>query len=108
MPGCAARRALREKMADALTPGFPVELDPDEAERVGAFVEDVLTEKEEQEDRPCRDRRSVGSLAPPGVRPCRAHQTRPGITPAFLPLRRPFSVPYQQAHERDGQLLQAS
>ena len=64
--------------------------------------------KEEQEERPCRDRRSVESLAPPGVRPCRAHQTRPGITPAFLPLRRPFSVPYQQAHERDGQLLQAS
>ena len=36
-------------MADALTPGFQVELDPDEAERVGAFLEDVLTEQDAAE-----------------------------------------------------------
>ena len=35
----AGREAVREKMADALTPGFQVEFDPDEAERVGAFDE---------------------------------------------------------------------
>lgn len=29
----AGREAVREKMADALTPGFQVEFDPDEAER---------------------------------------------------------------------------
>ena len=40
----ASREAVREKMADALTPGFQVEFDPDEAERVGAFVEDALSE----------------------------------------------------------------
>ena len=34
----AARDALREKMADALTPGFQVEFDPEEADRAGAFV----------------------------------------------------------------------
>lgn len=44
-----ATEALREKMADALTPGFQVELDPDEAERVGAFVEDALSEQDAQE-----------------------------------------------------------
>ena len=37
---------VREKMADALTPGFQVEFDPDEAERVGAFVEDALSEQD--------------------------------------------------------------
>ena len=44
-----ATEVLREKMADALTPGFQVELDPDEAERVGAFLEDVLTEQDAAE-----------------------------------------------------------
>lgn len=42
----AGREAVREKMADALTPGFQVEFDPDEAERVGAFVEDALSEQD--------------------------------------------------------------
>ena len=42
----ASREAVREKMADALTPGFQVEFDPDEAERVGAFVEDALSEQD--------------------------------------------------------------
>ena len=44
-----ATEALREKMADALTPGFQVELDPEEAERAGAFVEDALSEQDAQE-----------------------------------------------------------
>lgn len=35
---------LREKMTDILTPGFVVECDPDEAELLGAFYEDALTE----------------------------------------------------------------
>lgn len=32
-----------EKMNDALTPGFYAEFDPDEAQQVGAFLEDALT-----------------------------------------------------------------
>ena len=44
-----ATEALREKMVDALTPGFQVELDPDEAERVGAFAEDALSDQDAQE-----------------------------------------------------------
>ncbi|VTU46123.1 hypothetical protein SRS16P2_00496 (plasmid) [Variovorax sp. SRS16] len=36
--------ALREKLTDALTPGFVAEFDPDEAERAGAFEEDALSE----------------------------------------------------------------
>jgi hypothetical protein len=39
-----ATAALREKLADAETPGFQAEFDPDEAARVGAFVEDALSE----------------------------------------------------------------
>ena len=35
---------LAEKLNDAMTPGFEVEFDPDEAERAGAFQEDALTE----------------------------------------------------------------
>lgn len=34
------------KLLDAWTPGFEVEFDPDEAERVGAFVEDALSEQD--------------------------------------------------------------
>lgn len=45
----AARDALREKMTDALTPGFQVEFDPDEADRAGAFVEDALSEQDAAE-----------------------------------------------------------
>ena len=44
-----ATEALREKMADALTPGFQVELDPEEAECMGAFVEDALSEQDAAE-----------------------------------------------------------
>ncbi len=40
----AAAGALREKLADAATPGYQAEFDPEEAERAGAFVEDALSE----------------------------------------------------------------
>ncbi|KEZ98935.1 conjugal transfer protein [Xanthomonas citri pv. citri] len=39
-----AAAALREKLADAQTPGFQAEFDPDEAARAGAFAEDALSE----------------------------------------------------------------
>ena len=35
---------LTDKLNDAMTPGFEVEFDPDEAERAGAFQEDALSE----------------------------------------------------------------
>lgn len=44
-----AVEALREKLADAQTPGFQVEFDPDEAELAGAFVEDALSEQDAAE-----------------------------------------------------------
>lgn len=37
---------LRLKLIDAMTPGFAVEFDPHEAEAVGAFSEDALSEDE--------------------------------------------------------------
>ena len=39
-----AEAAIKDKLADAMNPGFEVEFDPDEAERVGAFNEDALSE----------------------------------------------------------------
>ena len=42
----AAVGALREKLADAATPGYQAEFDPEEAERAGAFVEDALSEQD--------------------------------------------------------------
>lgn len=36
--------ALRDKLHDALVPGFAAEFDPDEAQRAGAFLEDALSE----------------------------------------------------------------
>jgi hypothetical protein len=36
-----ATDAIREKLSDALTPGYQAEFDPDEAERAGAFEEDA-------------------------------------------------------------------
>lgn len=44
-----AAAALREKLADAMTPGFQAEFDPEEAERAGAFVEDALSEADAAE-----------------------------------------------------------
>ncbi len=41
-----AAEALLEKLADMETPGYVVEFDPEEAEIVGAFVEDALSEED--------------------------------------------------------------
>ena len=41
-----ATEALREKLADAQTPGYQAEFDPEDAERAGAFVEDALSEQD--------------------------------------------------------------
>ncbi|WP_041647976.1 hypothetical protein [Aromatoleum aromaticum] len=41
-----ATDAIREKLIDAQTPGYQAEFDPDEAERVGAFAEDALSEQD--------------------------------------------------------------
>ena len=38
--------ALQDKLSDALVPGFQAEFDPDEADEVGAFVEDALSEQD--------------------------------------------------------------
>lgn len=35
--------SLRVKLVDALNPGCIVEFDPEEAEQVGAFVDDAIT-----------------------------------------------------------------
>ena len=35
---------VREKLADALTPGYQAEFDPAEADVAGAFTEDALSE----------------------------------------------------------------
>lgn len=44
-----AADALREKLLDAMTPGYQAEFDPDEAEKAGAFVEDALSEQDAAE-----------------------------------------------------------
>lgn len=36
--------ATREKMTDIMTPGYQAEFDPLEADNVGAFVEDAMSE----------------------------------------------------------------
>ena len=38
-----------EKLVDALTPGYQVEFDPEEAEEAGAFKEDALNEEDAAE-----------------------------------------------------------
>lgn len=53
--------ALREKLIDALTPGYPVEFDPEEADQAGAFVEDALSEQDAAES--CIDLVEVAALA---------------------------------------------
>ena len=45
----SAAEALREKLIDALLPGYRVECDPEEAERAGAFAEDALSEADAAE-----------------------------------------------------------
>ncbi|MFT2112503.1 conjugal transfer protein TraD [Marinomonas sp. 2405UD68-3] len=44
-----AAEALREKLDDAMTSGYQAEFDPEEAETVGAFVEDALSEEDAAE-----------------------------------------------------------
>lgn len=44
-----AADVLLEKLADASTPGYQVEFDPEEAERAGAFIEDALSEEDAME-----------------------------------------------------------
>ena len=44
-----AAGALREKLLDAMTPGYQAEFDPDEAEKAGAFIEDALSEQDAAE-----------------------------------------------------------
>jgi type IV secretion system protein VirD4 len=41
-----AAAVLYEKLADAMTPGYQAEFDPEEAEQAGAFVEDALSEQD--------------------------------------------------------------
>ena len=43
--------AIREKLIDAMTPGYQAEFDPIEAERAGAFEEDALSEADALESR---------------------------------------------------------
>ena len=45
----ARASALREKLADAETPDYQAELDPEEAERAGAFRESALNEADAAE-----------------------------------------------------------
>ncbi len=40
------RQVITQKLVDAQTPGFQAEFDPDEAELLGAFKEDALSEVE--------------------------------------------------------------
>lgn len=43
------RQLIAQKLVDAQTPGFQAEFDPDEAELLGAFTEDALSEIDAQE-----------------------------------------------------------
>ena len=43
------RRALAQKLADLGVPGAVIEVDPDEADMLGAFREEALTEEEAYE-----------------------------------------------------------
>ena len=47
--GLTGSELLREKLADANTPGYEPEFDPDEADAAGAFEETALTEEEARE-----------------------------------------------------------
>ena len=45
----SAAIALREKLLDALIPGYQAEFDPDEADMAGAFIEDAMSEQDAAE-----------------------------------------------------------
>lgn len=49
-----ASGVIRDKLVDAMTPGYEVEFNLDEAKIVGAFTEDALTEQDALES--TRDR----------------------------------------------------
>ena len=55
---------LADKLNDAMTPGFEVDFDPDEAERAGAFQEDALSEADALDS--CMD---LADLEPVAVTP---------------------------------------
>ena len=55
-----AAATLREKMRDAEVPGFHAEFAPDEAEMVGTFVEDALSENDAAE----RDTELISAIKP--------------------------------------------
>lgn len=40
------KQIIREKLLDAQVPGFQAEFDPIEAEQLGAFIEDSLSEQD--------------------------------------------------------------
>lgn len=40
---------IAEKLSDAMEPGYQVDFDPDEAELMGAFEEDAISEQEAME-----------------------------------------------------------
>ncbi len=44
--GDSQNQVLEEKLFDAEIPGFQAEFDPDEAEHLGAFIEDALSEQD--------------------------------------------------------------
>ena len=45
-PETSSEAVIREKLNDAMTPGFQAEFDPDEADQAGAFFEDALSEED--------------------------------------------------------------
>jgi hypothetical protein len=45
----SSEAVIREKLIDAMTPGFQAEFDPDEADQAGAFIEDALSEEDAME-----------------------------------------------------------
>ena len=42
----SSEAVIREKLMDAMTPGFQAEFDPEEAYQAGAFIEDALSEED--------------------------------------------------------------
>jgi hypothetical protein len=44
--GDTQNQVLEEKLFDAEIPGFQAEFDPEEAEQLGAFIEDALSEQD--------------------------------------------------------------
>jgi hypothetical protein len=49
LPNPDDRRALEDRLADFAVPGAVIEVDPDEADALGAFREEALTEEEAYE-----------------------------------------------------------